>query len=90
MRSPALIMLLFVNRFPNKLAPNVPNNIPRNPPFCSFTLFLIVLLTSFINNPDYSSELTTFMISFISSLENINIVVREAKSEGRSDSNALL
>ena len=30
------------------------------------------------------------MISFISSLENINIVVREAKSEGRSDSNALL
>ena len=44
--SPALIVaypwlvaiaLLPVNRFPNKLAPKAPNDIPRNPPFCSFT-----------------------------------------------------
>ena len=27
------------NIFPNKLAPNVPNNILRNPPFCSFASF---------------------------------------------------
>ena len=32
--------------FLNKLAANVPNNIPRNLPFCSFASFLIDLLTS--------------------------------------------
>ena len=38
---PTLIMYLPVNRFPNKLAPIVPNNIPRNLPFCSFASYLI-------------------------------------------------
>ena len=33
--------------FPNKQAPKVPNNIPINSPFCSFVLFLIVLVTPF-------------------------------------------
>ena len=33
--------------FSNKHAPKVPNNIPKNPPFCSFVLFLIVLVTPF-------------------------------------------
>ena len=33
---PALILTLHVNRFPKKLALNVPNKILRNPPFCSF------------------------------------------------------
>ena len=40
--SPALIVLLPVNRFPNNLAPNIPNNVQRNPPFCYFASFLIV------------------------------------------------
>ena len=33
--SPALITPLPANIFPNRLVPNVPNNILRNPPFCS-------------------------------------------------------
>ena len=49
--SPDLIMPLPVNRFPNKLAPKVPNNIPKNPLFHFFASVLIVPLTSFINNP---------------------------------------
>ena len=44
---PALITLLLVKWFPKKLAPNLPNNILRNPPFCSFASSLIVLLTPF-------------------------------------------
>ena len=68
----------------------MPNNIPRNPPFCSFASFLIVWLTSFINNPDYSIDLNMFIISLISSFEIINVVLREAKSEGRPDPNIFL
>ena len=37
----------FVNRSPSKLAPNVPSHILKNPPFCSFLSFLIVLVTPF-------------------------------------------
>ena len=34
--------------FPNKLAPNkAPYNIPKDPPFCHFLSFLIVLATPF-------------------------------------------
>ena len=33
-----LKVTLPANIFPNKLAPKVPNNIPRNPPFHSFIL----------------------------------------------------
>ena len=47
--SPALIVSWPVNRFPNKLAPKVPNNIRIKPPFYSFASFLIVLLMPFIN-----------------------------------------
>ena len=64
--SPALIVPLPVNRFLIKLAPKMPHYIPRNPPFCSFASFSIVSLTPFINNPDSSRDLTTFMISFVS------------------------
>ena len=66
---------LLVNRFPNVLAPNVPNNILRNFPFCYFSSFLIVLLTLFINKRNYLSELTILMISFISSFKIINVVI---------------
>ena len=56
MPSPALIVPLPVNRFPNKLAPKVPDNVQRNPPVCPFVLFLIVSLTSFIKKTDSSSD----------------------------------
>ena len=44
---PALKIPFPVNKFPNKLAPKVPNNILKNPPFCSFVSFVIVLVTPF-------------------------------------------
>ena len=37
----------FVNRSPSKLAPKVPSNILKNPPFYSFVSFLIVFVTPF-------------------------------------------
>ena len=52
----------------------VPNNIPINPPSCSFTLFLMVCLTPFINKPGSSNDSTIFKISFVSLLEINNIV----------------
>ena len=69
--SPAAIVPLSVNRFPNKLVPNIPNKTPRNQPFCYFVLFLIVSLTLFINKPDSLSYWTIFMASFIASFEII-------------------
>ena len=73
MLSPAVIVPLPVNRFPNKLAPNVPNNILRNQRFSCFASFLIVLLTLFTKNPLSLRDSTIFMISFISSLEIIHV-----------------
>ena len=35
----SVFTLLLVNRFPDKLAPNVSNNLLRNPPFCYFLSF---------------------------------------------------
>ena len=70
---PALIVPLPVNRFPNKLAPYVPNNEQRK--FCFFASFLIVSLTPFIYKPDSSRDLTIFMISFIYLFEIINVVI---------------
>ena len=50
-----------------------------DPPFCSFASFPIVSLTPFIYKPDYSKDLTIFMISSISSFENINVVMIDPK-----------
>ena len=44
-----------VNKLPNKLAPNVPSNILKNPPFCSLVSFLIALLTLFKKIPEFSN-----------------------------------
>ena len=55
--APALIVPLIIKRFSNKLAPNILNKLLRNPTFCSFALFSIVLLTSLINEPDFSRRL---------------------------------
>ena len=46
------------NRFPNKLAANIPYNMLRNPPICPFDSFLIVLLTPFVHKPDSLRDLT--------------------------------
>ena len=40
--SPALIIPFPLNKLPNKLAPNVPSNILKNPPLCSLVSFSIV------------------------------------------------
>ena len=40
------IASLPVNIFPDKLVPNVPDNMPRNPPFCSF----FFIFNCFANN----------------------------------------
>ena len=77
---PAYITPLSINRYPNKLAPNAPNNISRNPPFFSFTSCLIVFLTSFINKPVSSRDLIIFMISSISSFEIISAVIPDPAS----------
>ena len=45
--SPALIMSLTVNLFPNKLASYAPNNIPMNPPICPFASYLVFSVMSF-------------------------------------------
>ena len=49
--SPAFTSLP-VNRFSDKLVPNVPNNMLRNPSFCYFALFSIVSLSPFTNKLD--------------------------------------
>ena len=72
---PVLIVSILVNRFSNKLAPDVPNNTLKIPPFCSFASFLIVLLTTFIIKSNYLGDLTVFMMPFISSFEIINVIV---------------
>ena len=58
--SPAQFVPLRINRFPNKVARKVPNNIPRNHPFCSFASFLTVSQTLFFNVPDSSSGITIY------------------------------
>ena len=57
---PALTVPFPVNKFPNKDAPKVPNNILRNPPFCSFVSFLIVSVTPFNKTPEISKAWTIF------------------------------
>ena len=52
-----------VKRNPNKLAPNVPNNILRNPAFCSFTSFYTVSVTTFNNKPEFSRDFTILIMS---------------------------
>ena len=66
--------------FSNKLAANVPNNMPSNPTFFSFASFSIALLTPhcFTDNCklDSQSYLIIF-ISFISLFQIISVVIRD-------------
>ena len=43
----ALAIPFPANKFPNKVAPKVSNNVLKNPPFYSFVSFFIVLVTPF-------------------------------------------
>ena len=51
----------------------MPNNIPRNPPLCSFALF-------YINKPDFWRDLIISIVSYISSFEIINVVIPDPKT----------
>ena len=62
-----------VNKLPNKLAPNVLSNIPKNPPLCSLVSFSIVLLIPFNKIPEFSNASIIFIISFMSSCSIINL-----------------
>ena len=66
---------LSVNRFSNKLPPNAPNNMLKNPLFYFFGSFIIVLLRPCINNPDSSGDLIKFIISSNSSFEMISAFI---------------
>ena len=65
MPSPDLITPLPVYRFPNKLAPNVPNKVPRDSPLCSFAFFLNALLPAFINKTDSFIHLKLLIFSYL-------------------------
>ena len=52
----------------------MPNNILRNPPFCSFTSFWTVSVTPFNNKPESSRDFTILMMSLISSFDIINVI----------------
>ena len=55
------------------LAANVPNNIGRHFPFCSFaSIFLTVSLIPHVVNFDSSRDLSNFIMSSISPFEIIN------------------
>ena len=75
--SPALTVPFPVNKFPNKDAPKMPNNILRKPLLCSFVSFLIVSVTPFNKIPECSKAWTIFIMPFISSFEIIRVVVPE-------------
>ena len=62
----------------------MPNNILRNPTFCSFTSFWTVLVSPFNNKPQSSRDFTILIISLISLFDIISVAVLcEAEDEGR-------
>ena len=67
---PVLYNPIPVNKLPNNDGPNVPNNILKNPPFCSFVSFLIVFAVPF-NNISCSSNAVTILIKPFKSLFDI-------------------
>ena len=74
---PALTIPFSANKCPNKLAPKVPNNILKNPLFCSFVSFLIVLVIPFRKMLESSRAWTIFITSLISLFEIMKLVVPE-------------
>ena len=58
-----------VDRFPNNLDTNIPNNMLTNPSLGVFYFILIVSLIPLINKPVYRRDITIFMMSTISSFK---------------------
>ena len=52
--SPYTFIPFPLNKLPNKLAPNVPSSILKNPRLCSLVSFSIVFLTPFNKIPEFS------------------------------------
>ena len=77
-QEPTLTIPFRANKFSTKLAPKVPNNMLKNPPFYSFVSFLIVSVTPFCKIIESSRARTIFIMSFTSSFEIINVVFPEA------------
>ena len=67
------------NRCSNRLGPTTPIKMLENLPFCHFYLFLILLLTLFINRSDSSRGLTISMILSIASYDIIIVVILDPK-----------
>ena len=74
---PVLTIPFLANKFPDKLARKVTNNIRKNPPFSSFDSFLIALVTPFNKTLESSRYWTIFIMSFVSPFEIIKAVVPE-------------
>ena len=65
---------VLAGRFPNKLAPNVPDNMLRIPSFYYFTSFLIVSLTAFVNKLRESQFLRDLIILMITSISSFKFI----------------
>ena len=61
--------------YPSKFAPNVPNSLLRNPPFCSLASFRTVSQTPFNNKPESFRDFTILIMSSISSFDIISVVL---------------
>ena len=93
--SPALIVPIPVNRFPNELAPKESNNIPRNYLFCSPASVLLANVKktprSFINNENSLRDSAISMILFTSSLfKTIDVTVQDLNSFLQIDATLLM
>ena len=73
---------LLANRFLNKLALNVHNNMRRSPLF-SFALRQITSPAPFLVKPDSSNNLTIFIASSISLFEIIDIAVTGCQGKSK-------
>ena len=73
-RCPVLNNPFPVNKLPNKDASKVPNNILKNPPFCSFVLFLIVFAVLFNKISCSSNAVIILFKSFKSLFDIINVL----------------
>ena len=74
---PALNTSFPANMLPKKLTPKVPNNILKNPPYCCFVSYLMVLVIPFNKSLESSRDRSIFIISFIFLFEIMKVVVPE-------------
>ena len=70
---------LHANRFLHKRASNVCNSTLRTLPFSSFDLRSVVSIVAFTIQLESSGDLTSYIISFVSSFEIINVGIPEPR-----------